>query len=370
MVTHDTKSTKNVIRLKLDKDRQLKLEDLLTKWTFAEKAFMLRMLNAYSGSLQDYVTRAKDLLAKKEQAEFHNLGDKRIFSDSFARYQATGTWNPEAAWKKIFSQEMTRDEHVYLTHLLTKEVDQVYVPKKLESLFEKIFNAYIKKEFLTTSSLDICPTDVRGCEYPSQEWCNVDPCGRNCVYYFGMLGVGSSCDVCPSGATCTEYVNKEYCSLDPCRLGCSWEETTDTCYGIEVGQDFDWPTDTREVFDCQDMKVQLSPYDRTVKAIASGKVVEGRKDYVEIDHGNGYKSHYINLQGNRRARGNVQQGETIGFASRGTQFYITKDDTEINIFEHYDKQKIKPLSVALNKNVGDCPAARYATTSTEDEVSS
>jgi len=200
------------------------------------------------------------------------------------------------------------------------------------------------KDFESIPTLDVCPKDVNICgDYPSGQWCSNDPCLLNCVRFVGLFGSYSSCGQCPSDLECGDYGNENYCSLDSCKMGCSWVD--EACVGFGVEKNLGWPLKkTKEVLGCDENdknRLILSDFEKELRAPASGDILTGSETGLTIDHGDGYKTTFFQLDSVRRAKGNVRKNEVIGFASKDTMFEITKSGKTINLFDFYEKKKIK-----------------------------
>jgi len=78
---------------------------------------------------------------------FKNLKDPQLLSDWRRRFELAGSQSTSAAWEKILDRELLPHDYSYLTYLLERETDDIYVPDDLLRLFQKLYRAYILKDY-------------------------------------------------------------------------------------------------------------------------------------------------------------------------------------------------------------------------------
>jgi transitional endoplasmic reticulum ATPase len=137
-----TLTTQKPVTVTLETDRKKSLDDLVNKWSMDQKKFVLSSLGQYSPIVKSvstvtYVQKIKDFFFGKEpeqeeeEKKISNLSNEKIFYDLAERYKITGEHSPRKAIHKLFNNELTSDDRTYLTYVLNKDTDDVYVPRDL-----------------------------------------------------------------------------------------------------------------------------------------------------------------------------------------------------------------------------------------------
>ena len=85
------------------------------------------------------------------------LKDPEILTDWQRRFEISGKTNPQQAWNKILEKEVSAKDYTYLLSLLDKDLSDVHVPVELTCLFDKIYRAHIRKEYLSDPSIPKAP---------------------------------------------------------------------------------------------------------------------------------------------------------------------------------------------------------------------
>jgi SpoVK/Ycf46/Vps4 family AAA+-type ATPase len=131
--------TQKPITATLEKGRKLQLDELVDSWSMSQKRFILQALSEYSPPIikptKTTKQKLKDFFLGKEKIEdrkdISHLANEEIFTNLNLRYKITGEQHPTKALHKIFNKEVTADDRKYLSHVLKKETDDVYVPLEL-----------------------------------------------------------------------------------------------------------------------------------------------------------------------------------------------------------------------------------------------
>ena len=85
--------------------------------------------------------------------KFHVLKDPDILTDWQKRFEMSGHTNPQDAWNKILEKEVSAKDYRYLLSLLEKELVDVHIPVELHDLFEKVYRAHLRKEYISDASV-------------------------------------------------------------------------------------------------------------------------------------------------------------------------------------------------------------------------
>ncbi len=110
--------------------------------------------SGFSRTLQSFF---KWFLTPRDDKAFKILKDPDILTDWQKRFEVSGETTPRDAWNKILDREVTPKDFSYLLSLLDKELSDVHVPIELEELFEKIYRAHIRKEYIGDPSVPKAP---------------------------------------------------------------------------------------------------------------------------------------------------------------------------------------------------------------------
>jgi ATPase family associated with various cellular activities (AAA)/Lon protease (S16) C-terminal proteolytic domain len=154
------KLTKEVKYIRLPEKRIREIEELVASWPHETKSFMRARLNQYrppSDLVNTILETFLSIFMDAHEKHFVILKDPDILTDWQRRFEISGQTNPQEAWNKILEKEVSAKDYVYLLHLLNKELTDTHVPMDLRQLFEKIYRAHIRKEYLSDPSVPKAP---------------------------------------------------------------------------------------------------------------------------------------------------------------------------------------------------------------------
>jgi SpoVK/Ycf46/Vps4 family AAA+-type ATPase len=152
--------TKEVNYVRLAEQRIKQIEALVASWPHETKAFMFARLNQYSprsGWVHRTLKGWRSLLYPIKEKRFAILKDPEILTDWQMRFSVSGQTNPLEAWNKILEKEVSPRDYPYLLSLLEKALNDVYVPRELAELFEKLYRSFIRKEYLNDAAIPKAP---------------------------------------------------------------------------------------------------------------------------------------------------------------------------------------------------------------------
>lgn len=152
--------TKKKQYVRLAEKRIREIEDLVASWSYETKAFMRARLNQYyppSDMLNTLLDGLLSLFMSAQEKKFVILKDPEILTDWAKRFEVSGQTKPQEAWNKILEKEVSARDYTYLLSLLDKELDDIHVPEPLAALFEKIYRAHIRKEYLADPAVPKAP---------------------------------------------------------------------------------------------------------------------------------------------------------------------------------------------------------------------
>ena len=135
--------------VKLSEKRVAQIEGLVDGWNFETRVFVLRRLRQYSPS-HSWWERFRCWLWRNfwpMDSSFQILRDPDLLSDWRRRFELSGSHNASAAWNKVLHRELDWHDYQYLTMLLERETNDVFVPESFLDLFNKVYRAHILKEF-------------------------------------------------------------------------------------------------------------------------------------------------------------------------------------------------------------------------------
>jgi AAA+ superfamily predicted ATPase len=152
--------TKKIRYICLPEKRIGEMEEIVAAWPFETKEFMRARLNQYKppGGL---VWQVRSLLrwvfltGRKEG--FSILRDPEMITDWQKRFEMSGQASPRKAWNAILEKEITWRDRAYLLSLLDKEMTDVHLPDELATLFEKVYRAHIRKEYMSDPEVPQSP---------------------------------------------------------------------------------------------------------------------------------------------------------------------------------------------------------------------
>ena len=152
--------TREIKYVRLPEDRLREIEALVAAWPYETKAFMRARLNQYrppSDRINSLLETILALFFDAAKRRFRILKDPRILTDWQKRFELSGQTNPQEAWHKILEKEVSAKDYLYLLSLLDRELTDVHVPDEMQTLFEKIYRAHIRKEYLSDPSVPKAP---------------------------------------------------------------------------------------------------------------------------------------------------------------------------------------------------------------------
>jgi SpoVK/Ycf46/Vps4 family AAA+-type ATPase len=154
------KLTKETKYVRLPEKRIREIQDLVAGWPYETMAFMRARLNQYKPS-SDFINTLLDLFLslflEAPKRQFNVLKDPDILTDWQKRFEISGQTNPQEAWHKILEKELSAKDYAFLLSLLDRELTDVHIPWELRSLFEKIYRAHIRKEYVSDTSVPKAP---------------------------------------------------------------------------------------------------------------------------------------------------------------------------------------------------------------------
>ena len=152
--------TKQVRYIRLPEKRIQEIQDLVAFWPYETKAFMRSRLNQYKPP-SDFINKILETLLSffmsAQEKRFLILKDPEILTDWQKRFEISGQTNPQDAWNKIIEKEVSPKDYWYLSSLLGSELEDIHVPHELVDIFEKIYRAHLRKEYLTDLSIPKAP---------------------------------------------------------------------------------------------------------------------------------------------------------------------------------------------------------------------
>jgi len=152
--------TKEIKYIRLPEQRIREIEELVRSWPYETKAFMRARLNQYRPrftSLNNLLDALRSLFMQPKERKFVILKDPSILTDWQKRFELSGQTNPQEAWHKILEKEVSVGDYEYLLYLLEKELADIHVPDELKKLFNKIYRAHIRKEYISDPEVPKAP---------------------------------------------------------------------------------------------------------------------------------------------------------------------------------------------------------------------
>ena len=154
------RTTKAVKYIKLSEKRIREIQDLVALWPYETKAFMRARFLQYKPRSDIFNTMTEYLLSifyDSPEKDFSILKDPDILTDWQRRFEISGQTDPQEAWSKILEKELSSKDYAYLLSLLDHELTDVHVPLELDSLFEKVYRAHLKKEYISDPAVPKAP---------------------------------------------------------------------------------------------------------------------------------------------------------------------------------------------------------------------
>jgi SpoVK/Ycf46/Vps4 family AAA+-type ATPase len=154
------KLTKEKQYVRLSEKRIREIEDLVASWPYETRSFMRARLNQYkppSDFVNAVLDRILSLFMAAPKKKFNVLKDPDILTDWQKRFEISGQTNPQEAWNKILEKELSAKDYTFLLSLLDRELTDIHIPLELQDLFEKIYRAHIRKEYISDPSVPKAP---------------------------------------------------------------------------------------------------------------------------------------------------------------------------------------------------------------------
>ncbi len=148
--------TREITYVQLPESRIREIKDLVAAWPQETKAFMRARLNQYRppmGLINSVLETALSFFMDAPEKRFNVLKDPDILTDWQKRFEISGHANPQDAWNKILEKEVSAKDYRYLLSLLEKELVDVHIPIELHDLFEKVYRAHLRKEYISDASV-------------------------------------------------------------------------------------------------------------------------------------------------------------------------------------------------------------------------
>ncbi len=152
--------TKKTTYVRLAENRIQEIKSLVSQWPYETKAFMRARLNQYkppAGWINSILETFLSFIVDAPEKRFQVLEDPEILTDWQKRFEISGQTNPQDAWNRILEKEVTSKDYLYLLSLLDYSLRDVHVPVELEELFEKIYRAHIRKEYVSDPTIPKAP---------------------------------------------------------------------------------------------------------------------------------------------------------------------------------------------------------------------
>jgi ATPase family associated with various cellular activities (AAA)/Lon protease (S16) C-terminal proteolytic domain len=152
--------TRQVKYVRLPEKRIREINALVSSWPHETQAFMRARLNQYkprTGFFNYIVDHFLILVIGDQDKHFEIINDPDVITDWQTRFEISGQRNPQDAWNKILDKEITARDHMYLLSLLDRKLRDIYVPQEFRSLFDKIYRAHLRKEYLSDPEVPKSP---------------------------------------------------------------------------------------------------------------------------------------------------------------------------------------------------------------------
>ena len=152
--------TREKIYVRLPERRIAEIHELVAAWPQETKAFMRARLNQYrpsSGLFNSVLESLLSLFMETPEKSFQVLKDPDILTDWQRRFTLSGETNPLEAWNRILEKEVSARDYQYLLGLLDRHLVDVHVPVEFGELFEKVYRAHLRKEYITDPSVPKAP---------------------------------------------------------------------------------------------------------------------------------------------------------------------------------------------------------------------
>ena len=152
--------TKRITYVRLPEQRIQEIKALVAQWPYETRAFMRARLNQYkppAGWINSILETFVSFIMEAPEKKFNVLKDPEILTDWQKRFEISGQTNPQDAWNRILEKEVTAKDYLYLLSLLDHGLRDVHVPVEMEELFEKVYRAHIRKEYVSDPTIPKAP---------------------------------------------------------------------------------------------------------------------------------------------------------------------------------------------------------------------
>ena len=152
--------TREIKYIRLPEQRIKEIENLVSSWPFETKAFIFARLNQFNPNTHVFRRGLQwmfSLLRPPKNKEFKNLKDPDILTDWQKRFRISGQTNPQESWNKILQDEVSPKDYVYLKYLLKSDLTDVHVPAEIVEMFENVYRAHLRKEYLNDPAVPAAP---------------------------------------------------------------------------------------------------------------------------------------------------------------------------------------------------------------------
>ncbi|MFH1981061.1 MAG: AAA family ATPase [Pseudomonadota bacterium] len=154
------RTTREIQYVRLPENRIREIEELVSSWPYETKSFMRARLNQYrpkSDKINMVLETLLSLFMASPEKRFDTLKDPDILTDWQRRFEISGQTNPQDAWNKILEKELSGRDYIYLLSLLNKDLSDIHVPVEIHELFDKIYRAHIRKEYISDPEVPKAP---------------------------------------------------------------------------------------------------------------------------------------------------------------------------------------------------------------------
>lgn len=152
--------TKETTYVRLPENRIREINELVAAWPQETKAFMRARLNQYQPPrdlINNILETFLSFFMAAPEKNFNVLKDPEILTDWQRRFAISGHTNPQDSWNKILEKEVSAKDYRYLLSLLDKELVDVHIPVEFQELFEKVYRAHLRKEYISDTSVPKAP---------------------------------------------------------------------------------------------------------------------------------------------------------------------------------------------------------------------
>ncbi len=152
--------TRKTTYVRLPEQRIHEIQALARAWPYETMAFMRARLNQYkppAGWINTLLEGFISFIMDAPEKSFQVLKDPKILTDWQKRFELSGQTNPQDSWNRILEKEVTAKDYLYLLSLLDQGLADVHVPVELASLFDKIYRAHVRKEYVSDASIPKAP---------------------------------------------------------------------------------------------------------------------------------------------------------------------------------------------------------------------